>query len=163
MRNKTVNQIVNDFRSKDPGTVINRTMLIRLMDDGVIPYEQHGNRIVCDLDTVLVILNDMLGLEPTESFLHLRSIEKAICGLKILHSELGVGEDRLRQLISEGRVPTIKIGNRNYIAMESFEPPYDCRFGTATYNSKNEKKQSNVKKQLAHYLNDSPRITVKRI
>jgi len=46
---------------------------------------------------------------------------------------MGIGEDKLRKLISAGMVPTIQIGNRNYLAMEMFDPPHDRMFCTYGY------------------------------
>lgn len=163
MRNKTLNETVKVFHNKDPTSAINRTMLVRLIEDGVIPYEKHGNRVVIDYDSLLLILNETLGFDADNSFVHLRSIESAIAELKEKKSEIGVGEDRLRKLISEKDIPVVQIGNRSYIAMEAFEPPYDNRLSTSNYNKK-EKKYSNVDQQIAEIIrNRSAGIKMCRI
>ena len=133
MRFKTINEIVKDFRRNDPDTAFGRTFLQRLLDDGRIPYEKHGNRAICDYDSLLMKLNIMLGMGPRSRFLRIRSIENAVLELKKSRCEIGIGEDRIRELISAGRVPTIQIGNRNYLAMEMFMPPYDRMFNADAY------------------------------
>ena len=133
LRFKTINEVVKVFRQQDPDTAFNRYFLLRLLNDGKIPFEKHGNRAVCDYDNLLMKLNNMLGLGPFARFLRLRSIEKAVLELKKQGSEIGIGEDRLRELISVGMVPTVQIGNRNYLAMEMFSPPFDRLFNSDAY------------------------------
>ena len=133
MRFKTINEIVNIFKKHDLETALCRTFLQKLLDDGKVPYEKHGNRVVCDYDTLLMKLNIMLGMGPLTKFVRLRSIDKAILELKKQGSEIGIGEDRLRELISAGMVPTVQIGNRNYLAMEMFSPPFDRLFNADAY------------------------------
>ena len=133
MRFKTINETVKSFRQQDPDTAFNRDFLLRLFSDGKVPFEKHGNRVVCDLESLLMKLNVMLGMGPFARFLRLRSIEKAVLELKKQGSEIGIGEDRLREMISAGMVPTVQIGNRNYLAMEMFSPPFDRLFNSDAY------------------------------
>ena len=133
MRFKTINKTVKDFRRIDPDTAFNRSFFQRLLHDGKVPYEKRGNRIVCDYDALLMKLNIMLGMGPRSRFLRIRSIENAVLELKKCRSEIGIGEDRIRELISAGMVPTIQIGNRNYLAMEMFSPPNDRMFNADAY------------------------------
>ena len=166
MRNKTINETVTVFHNKDPSSAMNRSMLVRLIEDGIIPYEKHGNRVVIDYDLLLSTLNEILGFDADNSFVHLRSIESAIAELKEKKSEIGVGEDRLRKLISDGIIPIIKIGNRSYIAMEAFEPPYDSRLNTSTYHNrkKKEEKYLYVDQQIAEIIrNRSAEIRMCRL
>ena len=166
MRNKTLNETVIVFHNKDPSSAMSRTMLDRLIKDGIIPYEMHGNRVVIDYDLLLSTLNEILGFDADNSFVHLRSIESAIAELKEKKSEIGVGADRLRKLIANGLVPAIKIGNRSYIAMEAFDPPYDSRLSTSTYikKEKKEEKYSNVDQQIAEIIrNRSAEIRMCRL
>lgn len=136
MRFKTINEMVEIFRQTDPETAINRSFIQRLIDDGKVPYEKHGNRMVCDYDSLLMKLNIMLGLGPFLKFVHVRSIDGTILALKKQKQEIGIGEDKLRKLISAGMVPTIQIGNRNYLAMEMFDPPHDRLFCVDGYSFK---------------------------
>ncbi len=51
----------------------------------------------------------------------------------VWEAKIGIGEDRLREMISAGMVPTVQIGNRNYLAMEMFSPPFDRLFNADAY------------------------------
>ena len=59
MRLKTLQQTVNAMKADDPDTALNRSMLLRLIADGILPYEMHGNRHIVDYDRVKRCLCDL--------------------------------------------------------------------------------------------------------
>lgn len=131
MRLKTIPQAVTKLHEDDPGTALNRSMLLTLMDEGLLDYEMRGNRRVIDYDDLCVRLRELLGLTEEHGYLsslpHIRTIDSAYRELKETRPELGLSEERIRMLIDTGRLVCIPIGNRSYIAMELFKPPYDRR------------------------------------
>ena len=44
--------------------------------------------------------------------------------LRETRPELGIGEEHIRRCVADGRISSIKIGCRRYIAMQSFDAPY---------------------------------------
>ena len=131
MRLKTIPQAVAKLHEDAPGTALNRSMLLTLMDEGLLDYEMRGNRRVIDYDDLCVRLRELLGLTEEHGYLsslpHIRTIDSAYRELKETRPELGLSEERIRMLIDPGRLVCIPIGNRSYIAMELFKPPYDRR------------------------------------
>ena len=114
MRIKTLPQIVKVAKELDPDTALNESMLVELMASGNLPYEKHGNRTVTDMDTVIPCLNRMLGLNADASLPRLRTIRGAVRELRQCRSELGIGEDHIREAVNDGRMNCIRIGNRAY-------------------------------------------------
>lgn len=45
MRLKTMQKSVDEMRRSDPAADFNKSMLERLLSDGAVPFEKHGNRI----------------------------------------------------------------------------------------------------------------------
>lgn len=134
MKLKTIRASVKKMREFDPGTVLNVNMLNRMIDDGQISYEWHGNRKIIDYDVLVQRLNtlfelDCTGIRPP----HVRSIDGALKEAKETLPELGVSEERLRDLIKTGIVASIRVGNRSYIPMELFHAPYDKRLAKDCY------------------------------
>ena len=131
MRLKTIPQAVTKLHEDDPGTALNRSMLLTLMNEGLLDYEMRGNRRVIDYDDLCVRLRELLGLTEGHGYLsplpHIRSVNGAYRELKETRPELGLSEERIRMLIDTGRLVCIPIGNRSYIALELFKPPYDQR------------------------------------
>ena len=131
MRLKTIPQAVAKLHEDDPGTALNRSMLLTLMNEGLLDYEMRGNRRVIDYDDLCVRLRDLLGLTEGHGYLsslpHIRTVDGAYRELKETRPELGLSEERIRMLIDTGRLVCIPIGNRSYIALELFKPPYDRR------------------------------------
>ena len=120
MRLKTLQQTVNAMKADDPDTALNRSMLLRLIADGILPYEMHGNRHIVDYDRVKRCLCDRLMLRDSRFGPHLRTVETAMRELRKKQPELGLGEDRIRNLIAHGKIPSLRVGNRSYIPMEAF-------------------------------------------
>ena len=114
MRLKTLQQAVNAMKAEDPDTALNRSMLLRLIADGILPYEMHGNRHIVDYDRLM--------LRDSRFGPHLRTVETAMREPRKKQPELGLGEDRIRNLIARGKIPSLRVGNRSYIPMEAFYP-----------------------------------------
>ena len=103
MRLKTLQQAVNAMKAEDPDTALNRSMLLRLIADGILPCEMHGNRHIVDYDRVKRCLCDRLMLRDSRFGPHLRTVETAMRELRKKQPELGLGEDRIRNLIARGK------------------------------------------------------------
>lgn len=69
MRIQTLPKIVKIIKEIDPNTAINESMLIDLIEQGKIPYGKKGNRTISDMDMIIPILNEQLGLDDTEKHL----------------------------------------------------------------------------------------------
>ena len=52
-------------------------------------------------------------------------IHNAFLEVRESNLELGISEQRIRRLVGMGKLPHIRIGNRAYVALESFEEPYN--------------------------------------
>lgn len=127
MRVRTLNQIVKEIQEIDPNTAINKYMLLALIKDRKIPHGNHGNRTVMDFDAVAPSFNELLNFKKGGAIPQIRTIRAAISELREKHPELGLGEERIRTCVQEGRISSIVIGNRQYIAMQSFFEPYNER------------------------------------
>lgn len=71
-------------------------------------------------------MNQMLGFEEIAGLPQIRTIRGAVAELKRSRPEIGIGEKMIRGAVKDGRIASIGIGNRAYIAMRSFDEPY-CR------------------------------------
>ena len=125
MRLMSTRKAVEVFRQYDPDTAFNVNMLTRLIDDGRVGHEMHGTRTVVDCDELIRYLNNLLEIEFSSRPPHLRTIESAMEEVRAAMPDKGISEARLRELVRRGMVPSIRIGNRSYIAMEVFHPPLD--------------------------------------
>ena len=66
MQLMTLQKTVDKIRAYDPNTAVNFSMLSRLVGDGMIPYEKHGNRTIIDYDRLVVRLKDALDVDPAD-------------------------------------------------------------------------------------------------
>ena len=133
MKLKTLLQIVKYIRAIDAETAINASMLSTLIEDGKLPYEKRGNRIVMDIDTVLPMLCKLLGGIQTNTVPHIRTIRSVIQEIRLNMQDLGLSEEQIRTAVRDGTVDSIRVGNRAYIAVEMFEEPYVQRFSNALF------------------------------
>lgn len=134
MKLKTIRASVKKIRDFDPDTALNVNMLNRMIDNGQISYEWHGNRKIINYDALVQRLNTLFELDcPRTNPPHIRTIDNAWKEAKETLSELGISEERLRDLIKTGIVASIRIGNRSYIPMELFHAPYDRRLAKDCY------------------------------
>lgn len=133
MRIQTLPKIVKIIKEIDPNTAINESMLIDLIEQGKIPYDKKGNRTVSDMDMIIPILNEQLGLDDTEKTPSIRTVRAAMTELKQKFPDIGIGEKQVRTAIENNQIDYIQIGNRTYIAMEFFNEPYVHRFSSISY------------------------------
>ena len=99
----------------------------------------------------------MLGFEETKELPQIRTIRGAVAELKRSRPEIGIGEKMIRSAVKGGRIASIGIGNREYIAMRGFDEPY-CRriFEQASVVSKKAIIRRGVMEQMADVLARNP-------
>ncbi len=79
-----------------------------------------------DAEALAPVLNRMLGFEEAARLPQIPAIRGAGAKLKRSRPEIGIGKKMIRNAVKDGRITSIGIGNREYIAMQSFDEPY-CR------------------------------------
>lgn len=166
MRIKTIPKIVEEIRSLDAQSAVGESFLIALADANELPHTYHGNRLVADAEAVIPMLNRLLGFEGREDIPHIRSIRGAVAELKERTINIGIGEKLIRSAVKDGRIPCIRIGNREYIAMQSFDEPYCNRIleKTASVANRTETVKRDVMVQMAEVLASNPAVpTVMRV
>ncbi|PWM00070.1 MAG: hypothetical protein DBY04_00885 [Clostridiales bacterium] len=124
MRLATLPQAIKEFRLIDPRTALNETMLLTLIRKNQLPYGNHGVRTVVDIRLVIATLNELLGFTDETFLPQIRTIRTAAAELKKVTEHIVMGEDRIRICVADGKIPSILIGNRRYIALQSFTDPY---------------------------------------
>lgn len=159
MRLKTLSQIVHEIRSVDPESAVGESFLTALVEGNELCHTYRGNRLVADAESVAPTLNQMLGFEEIAGLPQIRTIRGAVAELKQSRPEIGIGEKMIRNAVKDGRIASIGIGNREYIAMQSFDEPY-CRriFEPATVVSKKKIIRRGVIEQMADVLARNPTI-----
>ena len=124
MKVRTLPQAVKDIKVFDPHSALNEDFLIALIKDKRLEHSCHGVRTVIEFGTLISTLNGLLGYEEKEQIPQLRSIRSAVKALRETRPELGIGEEHIRRCVADGRISSIQVGCRCYIAMQSFESPY---------------------------------------
>lgn len=165
MRLKTLTQIVHEIRSVDPESAVSESFLATLVEENELWHTYRGNRLVADAEAVAPALNRLLGFEETAKLPQIRTIRGAVAELKQNNPENGIGEKMIRSAVKDGRIASIGIGNREYIAMQSFDEPY-CRriFEPAAVVSKKEIIRRGVIEQMTDVLARNPAMpTVTRV
>ena len=151
MKVLTLVQAVEEIRRLDPSSAVNITMLNRLINDKKIPYGSRGVRTVVEWYMLIASLNEMLNFTGETFLPKIRTVRNAAFELKESKSQIGVSEEHIRRCIEDGRIGFIAIGNRRYIAMQSFDPPYS---ETLVYGkSQSRTKRELVKKDILQQLN----------
>ncbi len=167
MRIKTIPGIVTEIKKLDPSSAVGESFLTALAESKQLPHTYHGNRLVADAEAIVPTLNSLLGFEGNGNLPHIRTIREATAELRRIHPMIGIGEKLIRSAVKDGRIPSIRIGNREYIAMQSFDEPYCRRIfePTATASiSRTEAVRRNVMEQMAQTIASSPYIpTVTRV
>lgn len=130
MKVRTLPQAVKEIKMLDPSSAVNEDFLISLIKDKRLEHSSHGVRTVVEFGTLVSTLNELLGYEDKKQIPQLRSIRSAIKDLRQNRPELGVGEEHIRRCVADGRISSIQIGSRRYIAMQSFDTPYCERIMT---------------------------------
>lgn len=113
---ETVPKLVKHYKTVDPNTAINASMLCTLVGDGRIRSARHGNRIVLNRNVVAEDISLLLNVN-CDGMPHLRSIRSAVGEMELRSN--GVGEERLRDWVKSGDIPSLHIGSWDYIALES--------------------------------------------
>ena len=73
MKLKTIRASVKKIRDFDPDTALNVNMLNRMIDNGQISYEWHGNRKIINYDALVQRLNTLFELDcPRTAYPHHR-------------------------------------------------------------------------------------------
>lgn len=125
MKLMPVEKLAQAIKALDAGSAVNKTMLKRLFKDDILPSWKHGNRTVCDVDILIESLNKILKLSEKNVVPRIRSINEAIVEIRKENPCLGISEETIRSGVKKDKLPSIKVGNRFYIALESFEFPND--------------------------------------
>lgn len=161
LRLKTLAQIVHEIRAADPDSAVGESFLTALVLENELWHTYRGNRLVVDAETVAPALNRLLGFEEMAELPRIRSIRGAVAELRRSRPEIGIGEKMIRSAVKNGRIASIGIGNREYIAMRSFDEPY-CRriFEPSEVVSKKEIFRRSVMEQMADVLSRNPAMPV---
>ena len=122
---KTIPGVVRKCREIDPDTAINESMLSELVRNGKLSCEQRGTRIVLDFSLAVSQICDMLMLYDLISFPRIRTVRDA--ATELVKAGTGINERIIRSFIRSDSLRTITVGNRHYIALQSFERPYASR------------------------------------
>ena len=122
---KTIPGVVRKCREIDPDTAINESMLSELVRNGKLSCEQRGTRIVLDFSLAVSQICDMLMLYDLISFPRIRTVRDAAA--ELVKTGTGINERIIRSFIRSDSLRTITVGNRHYIALQSFERPYASR------------------------------------
>jgi len=157
LRLKTLTQIVHEIRAADPESAAGVSFLTALVEENVLWHTYRGNRLVVDAEAVAPALNRLLGFEEAAELPQIRTIRGAVAELKRSRPEIGIGEKMIRGSVKDGRIASIGIGNRAYIAMRNFDEPY-CRriFEPGAVVSKKEIICRGVMEQMADVLARNP-------
>ena len=160
MKIKTIPSIATEIRTLDPSSAVGESFLAALAESKQLPHTYHGNRLVADAEAIAPTLNRLLGFEGNGNLPHIRTIREAAAELKQSRPMMGIGEKLIRSAVKDGRIPSIRIGNREYIAMQSFDEPYCRRIfePTPTTVSRAEIVCKDVMEQMAQTLSSNPFI-----
>ena len=143
MRIKTTKKIVEEVKITDQNSAINENMLSILFETKTLHSFKRGNRTVAEVDHLIVEINQLFGIEEKTTLVRVRSIHNAYVELK--DTEIGISEERIRFLVVKERLPHVKVGNRVYIALESFEAPYN---ESLIYDDYMDSKQASIEKHI---------------
>ena len=125
MKIQTIRKATQTIKSSDAQSAINNNMLRTLAENQRINSFKRENRTLFEVEILRDDINVMFGLGKGKDFPRVRSIHDAYTELRTSNPELGISEERIRFLIKKQKIPFIKIGNRAYVALETFEPPFD--------------------------------------
>ena len=117
--------MVEEIKRGDGDTAVTPGVLRVLVGDKKINHLYRGNKLLLDADRLPEDINQILKLNENKTMPRIRSIHKAYLELRKESPELGMSEEMIRILVGMGNLPCIRVGNRAYIALESFEPPYN--------------------------------------
>lgn len=161
MRIKTIPSIVTEIKTLDPFSAVGESFLTALAESKQLPHTYHGNRLVTDAEAIAPTLNRLLGFEGNGNLPHIRTIREAAAELKQSRPMVGIGEKLIRRAVKDGQIPSIRIGNREYIAMQSFDEPYCRRIFEPTATapvSRTEAIRRDVMEQMAQTIASNPHV-----
>ena len=161
MRIKTIPSIVSEIKAFDPSSAVGESFLMALAESSQLPHTYHGNRLVADAEAIAPTLNRLLGFEGNGNLPHIRTIREAAAELRQSRPMIGIGEKLIRSAVKDGRIPSIRIGNREYIAMQIFDEPYCRRIFEPTATapvSRAEAVRRDVMEQMAGAIASSPYV-----
>ncbi len=156
MKVVTLPQAVKEMRLLDPKTAFNRAMLDYLIKEEKVPYGAHGVRTVLNFDALIDALNVIYGFEGEMFCPSIRTVCNAVEEIKESKEYYKMGERLIRRCISDGILPTITIGNRHYIALQSFTEPYSKKlvYGQSESRLKAEQIVNNMLQQMSDCISE---------
>ncbi len=157
MRVLTLPQAIKEIRLKDPNSAITENMLESLIKENKIPYGGRGVRTIVELNAVIVAINDLLGFDEKTAIPFIRTVQNAALEIKTSSKYITIGIKHIRKCIKAGIIPTIAVGNRNYIAMQSFTDPYAKKliYGNSTTRNNQESVEQDMLEQMSACISRS--------
>lgn len=164
MKILTLPQTIAEIRKIDPDSSINETMLNCLIKEKKLSFGRRGIRTVVEWNTLIASLNSLLGFFGETFLPHIRTVRKAALELKMSKSDIGVGESHIRAFIADKKIGFISIGNRHYVAMQSFQSPYsdNLAYGISPSRVKQQYIQENIIEQLDSAISSSAGVPMVR-
>ena len=150
MRLMSIAALISEIQKVDGNTAVNPGMLRSLVRDKKVKHLYHGDKLRINADQFPMDMNILYGLDPSKEMPRIRSIHNAFLEVRVSSPELGISEQRIRRLIGMGKLPHIRIGNRAYVALESFDAPYnECLMYDDYQDSEEAMLEQIAKEQLA--------------
>ena len=126
MRLMSIAVLIRELQKVDGDSAVNPDMLRSLVKEKKVMYIHHGDSLRINADQFPIDMNNLFGLEPSMEMPRIRSIHNAFLEVREHTPELGISEQRIRRLVGLGKLPHIRVGNRAYVALESFDAPYNA-------------------------------------
>ena len=134
MRLKTKHKIIADIKEIDPETDITVAFLEYLSRDGYIRSFARGNRVYYDLEYLIRDINYLLGMRDRKQLPRIRTVHGAYSYTASL--EMGLSRQLVCELGKYDYIPSIHIGNRTYVALESFDKENEERLTNIIFEHK---------------------------
>ena len=125
MRLMSIPALIREIQKVDGNTAVNPDMLRSLVRDKKVKHLYHGDKLRINAEQFPMDMNSLFGLDPNKEMPRIRSIHNAFVEVREFNPELGISEQRIRRLVGLGMLPHLRIGNRAYVALESFAEPYN--------------------------------------
>ena len=137
-------------------------MLNRLINERKIPSGCRGNRTIMELHMLISALNEMFQFTGETFLPQIRTIRQAANELKNSKSDLGVTESNIRRYVADEKIGFIVIGNRCYIAMQSFSYPYSesLIYGESESQAQREMIKNDIVAQLSSKLSSNSSMPI---
>ena len=107
-------------------------------------------------------LNEMFQFTGETFLPQIRTIRQAANELKNSKSDLGVTESNIRRYVADEKIGFIVIGNRCYIAMQSFTYPYSesLIYGESESQAQREMIKNDIVAQLSSKLSSNSSMPI---